>query len=232
MNQNPALTTLSIKTIAIGDAIVQYRVIGDISAARPVFFLHGWQLSGALSFEPFFSLFNHDSQVCIVALDLPGFGLNQEMKALSFPDLLLFCLAFITALGIVHPLDGIGYSFGGLVLYHLLERSPDMFRRVVFLTVPLLPFEHTFSHIFSTKAHQSLYQQASQQLELHTSPLSVSHPVLMVWGTRDTVIPLQVGRRINTALPNSRMIVLDGADHKLYHAPDTLYLPIKQFILS
>ena len=232
MNQNPTLATISIHTILIGDIAVHYRIIGDILAPRPTLFLHGWQMSGARSFEAFFSLFDHDSQVCIIALDMPGFGLNQDIEVLPFTDLILFCIAFVVALGIMNPLDGIGYSFGGLVLYYILQQIPHLFRRIVFLTVPLLPFERTFSHTFSTKNHQSLYQEAGQQLELHTTPLSVWHPVLMIWGTRDVVVPLHIGRYINAALPNSRMVILDGADHKLYHDPQALYLPIKQFLLS
>ena len=41
----------------------------------------------------------------------------------------------------------------------------------------------------------------------------ISAPTLVVWGARDTLVPLAHGRRMRGKIPNARLLVLEGAGH-------------------
>jgi len=38
-------------------------------------------------------------------------------------------------------------------------------------------------------------------------------PTLCLWGRQDRVVPLSVGRRLTTSLPNARLVILEGCGH-------------------
>jgi pimeloyl-ACP methyl ester carboxylesterase len=42
---------------------------------------------------------------------------------------------------------------------------------------------------------------------------SIQTPTLLIWGVKDTWIPLDNGKRMNKALPNSKLVVLENSGH-------------------
>jgi pimeloyl-ACP methyl ester carboxylesterase len=42
---------------------------------------------------------------------------------------------------------------------------------------------------------------------------SIQTPTLLIWGAKDTWIPLDNGKRMNAALPNSQLVVLENSGH-------------------
>lgn len=60
---------------------------------------------------------------------------------------------------------------------------------------------------------------------------TIRAPALILWGREDTITPLQVGRRLHDALPNSRLVVLDGVGHIPHEeAPGTVAARITAFL--
>ncbi len=57
---------------------------------------------------------------------------------------------------------------------------------------------------------------ASREHDLRRQATSITAPTLVVWGRRDPVIPLKIGRRIATTIPAARLVVLDTG-----HVPHT-----------
>jgi pimeloyl-ACP methyl ester carboxylesterase len=55
---------------------------------------------------------------------------------------------------------------------------------------------------------------ASPEHDLRAEAASIAAPTLLVWGKRDPVIPLKVGRRLATAIPGAELAVFDTG-----HAP-------------
>ncbi len=51
----------------------------------------------------------------------------------------------------------------------------------------------------------------------------LKQPTLVVWGSRDDLIPLAVGKRIHELIPNSSLLVVDGCGHL---APSECSLPV------
>lgn len=42
---------------------------------------------------------------------------------------------------------------------------------------------------------------------------SIQIPTLLVWGAKDTWIPLENGKRMDRVLPNSKLVVLENSGH-------------------
>jgi pimeloyl-ACP methyl ester carboxylesterase len=61
----------------------------------------------------------------------------------------------------------------------------------------------------------------------------VPTPALVVWGSRDRIVPVGVAQQYGRALAKSRVTVLDGAGHFVeMEQPDTLAKLITQFVES
>jgi pimeloyl-ACP methyl ester carboxylesterase len=57
---------------------------------------------------------------------------------------------------------------------------------------------------------------ASPEHDLRRSARSITAPTLVIWGRRDPVIPLRIGRQIVRLIEGSRLVVLDTG-----HVPHT-----------
>ncbi|MGD0453483.1 MAG: alpha/beta hydrolase [Solirubrobacteraceae bacterium] len=57
---------------------------------------------------------------------------------------------------------------------------------------------------------------ASPEHDLRVQAPSISAPTLVIWGKRDPVIPVKVGRRIAATIPGAKLVVLDSG-----HVPHT-----------
>ncbi|MGO8907532.1 MAG: alpha/beta fold hydrolase [Solirubrobacteraceae bacterium] len=57
---------------------------------------------------------------------------------------------------------------------------------------------------------------ASPEHDLRRDASSITAPTLLIWGRRDPVIPLRVGRRLATTIPGAELVVLDTG-----HVPHT-----------
>ncbi|WP_246945782.1 alpha/beta fold hydrolase [Bacillus pinisoli] len=56
---------------------------------------------------------------------------------------------------------------------------------------------------------------------------------LLIWGSEDRVVPLQVGKRLNKDLRRSKLIVLDRTGHLIpEERPDQIYSYIKRFLVD
>ena len=51
----------------------------------------------------------------------------------------------------------------------------------------------------------------------------LKEPTLVVWGSRDDLIPLAVGQRIHSLIPDSSLLVVDGCGHL---APAECWKPV------
>lgn len=61
--------------------------------------------------------------------------------------------------------------------------------------------------------------------------LADAMPVLLVWGTNDGVIPVEHAHIAHSCMPNSRLVIFDGAGHFPHHTdPDRFVDELLQFI--
>ncbi|NUQ52760.1 MAG: hypothetical protein HUU19_08700, partial [Phycisphaerales bacterium] len=59
---------------------------------------------------------------------------------------------------------------------------------------------------------------------------SLSCPILIIHGTRDTIIPIEQGRTLATLNPRTTMVELDAGHLDLDRVPEAYWGPIRQFL--
>lgn len=59
----------------------------------------------------------------------------------------------------------------------------------------------------------------------------IQHPVILIWGEKDRVVPLSVGKRLHQDLPNSRLVTIKNTGHLVpEECPEKVYEYISEFI--
>jgi pimeloyl-ACP methyl ester carboxylesterase len=137
----------------------------------------------------------------VLALDLPGYG-----KSGRFPDGQTFHLAaFLDAL----KLDRVvllSPSMSGRFAFPLLIEAPE--RVVGFIAVAPVGI-------------------ADAAPRLRNPEL----PALLIWGSEDTVVQLSEAHRLEAALPDSELVVIEGASHPSYlDRPDEFHAAVLSFL--
>jgi pimeloyl-ACP methyl ester carboxylesterase len=57
-------------------------------------------------------------------------------------------------------------------------------------------------------------------------------PTLLVWGSRDAVIPVEHGSRAHAAMPGSRLEIFDGAGHFPFHTDPARFVQVTEEFLA
>ncbi len=60
------------------------------------------------------------------------------------------------------------------------------------------------------------YVLTTREVSLTSDPANyqmLTVPALVVWGARDTTIPLEEGKYLNSILPNSELVIMEGVNH-------------------
>jgi pimeloyl-ACP methyl ester carboxylesterase len=62
---------------------------------------------------------------------------------------------------------------------------------------------------------------------------TISHPVLLIWGEEDLVVPLKHGIRLRMDLPESDLIVIPEAGHQVIEEkPDQVFFEVERWLLN
>ena len=124
-----------------------------------------------------------------VAIDLPAFGSTPASDA----EPATFLIELLDALGArpQAPAVVVSPSMSGRFSLPLLARSPDLFAGFVALA-PVGIEEHVD--------------------ELEGTPV----PALLFWGSEDGIVPVALARELEGALPESRLVIAEGAGHPAY----------------
>jgi pimeloyl-ACP methyl ester carboxylesterase len=173
----------------------------------------------------------------VFVLELPGFGAARGQKILDLPALGALLLEFVKAL----DLKGcvlIGHSMGAHATLHAAALEPHCFSGLVlaaasaFVNRPVLNsaawlIPATFMGAYEfipTVVSDGLLAGfpnlwfAAQALtrDNPTSLLSrITMPVLLLHGSRDLLVTLEMGRQLEKNLVNSKLEIIAGAGHNL-----------------
>ncbi len=85
-------------------------------------------------------------------------------------------------------------------------------------------------------SHHAVLHTARQIVPSDITELSqmyprIDYPTLILWGRQDSIVPLEVGRRLHAALPDSRLVVVDKAGHLVHEEQPVKSLEIiKSFL--
>lgn len=189
------------------------------------------------------------------APDLPGFGLSDK------PDRILTVAELADALGDYMRAAGlarasfVGNSLGCEILVEFALRYPDSVERLVlqgptadpadrsaFQKILRFPISGVFERwslgwvalVDFLRSGIRRYVVTFRDMIAHRIepklPL-VTAPALIVWGTRDYIVPRRSVERFADLMPNGRLVVIEGVAHGMnYSHPDELYAVILPFL--
>ena len=192
--------------------------------ARRVFFLPGtgaspdfWKPAGALL----------PSEWSKIYFGWPGLGHQPHDPAIgSFDDLVRMVVCRIE-----RPVDLVAQSMGGVVASRIAIDHPGLVRRLV-LTVTSGGVDMATMGASDWRAdYRRLFPKAAEWVYAprNAAPLPVERiaaPTLLLWGDKDPISPVAVGRHLARQIPNAELHVLPGGDHSLAQNRPTEVAPL------
>lgn len=130
-----------------------------------------------------------------------------------------------------------GHSMGGLVAADLASSAPELVSRLVLVNAVALPIGRRYARhawglagvlrharvsllpvllVDSLRAGpRTMLGAIWQILNADISPRlgAITAPTLVVWGQHDRLLPLEMGRQIQSRIPDARLAVIAGAGH-------------------
>ena len=214
--------------------LVDGRRIGwlETGSGRPVVLVHGLGTSGSW-WSPTIAGLGPRHRLLIV--DLVGFGASagQPFRLDRAADQLA---AWAAAIGLARA-TFVGHSLGGLVVADLAARRPDLVERLVLVDAAGLGLPQRVSRHLWNVMRGGRYLPArafpvAVTCALRCGPLTIARaahqilatdlrerlgriaaPTLVVWGTRDRLLPADFGRRLADTIPGARFRVIEDAGH-------------------
>ena len=209
---------------------IRYMEAGE---GEPLIVLHG---GGGLRHYTSHDLLSRTRRV--ILLEVPGFGLSSpNERSASLADLANTIAKAVGNLGITR-FDLCGTSFGGKLSLWLAVQHPDSLRAMVLVgpaairqedpsaqppgppmlyahperqeSPPVLPSEVTEKQLMLTRRLMG----PGRDIELERRMAALTVPVLVVFGTLDTVIPPETGALYKEILPNCNLVFLYDAAHE------------------
>ncbi len=223
-----------------------YLVVGS---GPPIIFLHGLDAS-VRWWNPTIRVLSRHFR-CF-ALDFMTFDYWRERSRVRLPQSGDFVAAWLQALQLDRT-HVIAHSMGGYSACQLAIAYPDLIDHLV-LVAPAIteqrrlylhelrqlgPFAWnitpTFVPIFvgdSLRTGPVRWWRAVQELQ-QAAPLPLSNitaPTLLIWGTRDPLVPVTRSANLQRQIANSRLLLLRGARHvPMYEQPDAFNQAVRAF---
>ncbi len=218
------------REVKIGGRRVRYQVAGQ---GEPVVLVHG--LSGSTRWWRLtLPVLARRYQVYLV--DLPGFGAMARNGRFALAEAADWLVYWMRAVHLGQA-DIIGHSMGGYIALLVASLHPEAVRRLIVvdaagvptgraLSAHLIPLLRTgrrmapaFLPILASDAlrarPRTLLRTARDVVRADIRPYlrSVQAPTLVIWGDRDTLVPLSTGEILRQEIPNARLVLLHGAGH-------------------
>ncbi|GEP07409.1 alpha/beta fold hydrolase [Methylobacterium oxalidis] len=220
----------------------------------PVILVHGLGMSSRYMVPLARHLAPH---VRVYALDLPGFGLSDKPRqALTVRELADALAAWMQAVGIERAAL-VGNSLGCEVLVELALAHPQLVDRLVFQGptpdpearslvrqvvgfVAIAPFERwSLAWVaLADYARGGIWRYVLTLRSMIGNRIGeklphVPQPTLVVWGTRDYIVPYSFVTMLAGLLPRGRLVVLPGAAHGInYSHPGEFTAVLLPFLLA
>ncbi len=214
---------------------------------RPVVFLHGLCSSPRSAKATFFSARLAGHGRCLAAPDLN----RPTFETLTLTAQVEETRRFLNTLSGDGPVTLIGSSLGGLVALLFAHQYPERVQRILLIApatrfvgdgLPALAgttlegWRQTgyleLVHHADNQTHRLGFQLKEDAARYDFQALSGDHPVLLVHGTQDEVVPFQRSVAFAARRPNVRLIPIEGGDHQLGRFFDELWQISRDFLVE
>ena len=201
-------------TVRVNGVCLHYAAVG---AGRPVVLVHGNGESHGLFDVEIAQL--AEAGYRVYAPDSRGHGANEPLAEYHYDDMAEDMYQFIRALGLEKPLF-YGHSDGGIIGLLLAIRHPGALSAMAVSGANLSPegVDPSFQEEFADSGEADDPLIRLMLTEPHIDPRQlegVDIPVLVTVGEYDLILPEET-RRIAEHLPQSKLVVVEGADHGSY----------------
>jgi pimeloyl-ACP methyl ester carboxylesterase len=222
--------------VDVGGVKVRYIEAGEANPGAPVVLLHGFQAGADLWYPFTFPALS--GRYHVYALDLPGFGESGDLAEYSKESYGQFLHAFLGRLGL-DKVQLVGHSMGGIVAIAASAERPERVDRLVLIDSAGLPRSgpHWTAPVvmladrstFHAKLYPTLLRLASQSRAMKQClrmiredsvyPLlsKLAMPTLVIWGSRDRVIPLEHATLFARNIAHARLTIIRGSGHMPFY---------------
>jgi pimeloyl-ACP methyl ester carboxylesterase len=213
---------------------IRYLEAGD---GPPLVHLHG---AGGLRLNSAHDLLSR--QFRVIAFEMPGFGAEENQRTRDMPELAATMAQAARGLGL-QRFSLMGTSFGGKVALFLAIQSPELVRALVLESPAAIrpsgsqpPFGSpeavarlVYAHPERMPPRQAADPQVAARIVALTKRLrgldrdpdlearlgGLTIPVLAVFGTRDGLIPPEMGRLYKDLIPDAHLVFVYDAGHAI-----------------
>ncbi len=239
----------SRREVRVGGYPVRYEVVGE---GVPVVLVHG--LSGSTRWwARNVGVLSEHYRVYLV--NLPGFGLGRR----TGPRFVLarassWLLAWMEAIGLERA-HLVGHSMGGYLCLRLAASRPGVVSKLVLVDPAGMPPDRTLlGHLvpllMAARHGSPSFLPVLVRDALYAGPLTllraardllaqdvredlgrIEAPTLLVWGEKDVLIPPSVGDLMYEEIPDSRLLVIEGAGHNpMFDRPEEFVAALLAFL--
>jgi pimeloyl-ACP methyl ester carboxylesterase len=226
----PRAPAVERRYIEIDSVCIYYQVAG---AGPPVVLVHGLSGSGRWWARNIAALAD---SFHLHVIDLIGFGESRAGHRFVLGEAADYLVRWLDRLAIPRA-SVVGHSMGGFIAADLAAHHPDRVDRLMLVDAVALPFSHSywqqalglaqglwrlplgFVPVLLADAYRAgprtILKAARELLTSDLRPMlaRIQTPTLVVWGERDSVVPIELGERLTACLPNARFRVIPGAGH-------------------
>ena len=235
--RNERRKTTANRYVTVEGTRIRYIAAGLDRQGPPLLMVHGY--NGSSDYFLPRALPSLAEERPVIAPDLPGNGLSGRLRKHTFDAYVSFLPRFLDALG-VEKADLLGHSMGGQIAIAAAAASPDRFRTLILVDsaglpelIPrrwLVPVRSLADpcmrdlSFYPTLIRTALRARAAmaglgmlRRNGIRPLLCRISLPTLIVWGTRDCIVPPEHGVVMSREIPGAKLALMEGAGHMPFY---------------